>query len=432
MSEQTDSQLQPPRLPNLPPEIVPMRARQFRVPKTLNALRHRNFQLYVVGQLLSTMGTWMQIIAQGWLVYQLSQSELILGIVGFASAIPSLLITPWGGVVVDSVSKRRLLVITQICAMLLALILGALTFLEVVQVWHVLVLTVCIGVVNAFDGPARQAFVVEMVGREDMPNAIAINSMTFNSARVIGPAIAGFLLVTLGAAWCFVINGLSFLAVIVGLLAMRLPNTTQRKGQVNPWEQFRSGVAYAINTDAVSALLLIALNLSLFGITYSTVLPAFVDRVLHQGPGAYGAINMATGIGAVTTGILIARYGDRGDRGRWLYRMALIYPLVLLAFAVTPLYLASLGLAVLLGVGFMSQFTLINTLLQTQIVDEMRGRIMSLYTITFFGLAPFGNLAMGALSEVWGISQTISLSAVIALVLMAVIFYKMPRVRELA
>lgn len=432
MSEPTDHQLQPPRLPNLPPEIVPMRARQFRVPKTLNALRHRNFRLYVVGQLLSTMGTWMQIIAQGWLVYELSQSELILGIVGFASAIPSLLITPWGGVIVDSVSKRKLMVITQTFAMLLALILGALTFLDVVQVWHVLVLTVCIGVVNAFDGPARQAFVVEMVGKEDMPNAIAINSMTFNSARVIGPAIAGFLLVTLGAAWCFVINGLSFLAVIVGLLAMCLPPTPPRKNQTAPWEQFRSGVAYAMNTDAVSALLLIALNLSLFGITYSTVLPAFVDRVLHQGPGAYGAINMATGIGAVSTGILIARYGDRGDRGRWLYRMALIYPLVLLAFAVTPLYFASLGLAMLLGVGFMSQFTLINTLLQTQIVDEMRGRIMSLYTITFFGLAPFGNLAIGALSEVWGISQTISLSAIISLVVMVVIFQKMPRVRQLA
>jgi len=432
MSEPTDNQIQPPRLPNLPPEIAPMRARQFRVPKTLNALRHRNFRLYVVGQLLSTMGTWMQIIAQGWLVYELSQSELILGIVGFASAIPSLLITPWGGVVVDSVSKRKLLVITQIFAMLLALILGALTFLGVVQVWHVLVLTVCIGVVNAFDGPARQAFVVEMVGKEDMPNAIAINSMTFNSARVIGPAIAGFLLVTLGAAWCFMINGLSFLAVIVGLLAMRLPATPPRKRQINPWEQFRSGVSYARHTDAVSALLLIALNLSLFGITYSTVLPAFVDRVLHQGPGAYGAINMATGIGAVTTGILIARYGDRGDRGRWLYRMALIYPLVLLAFAVTPLYFASLGLAVLLGIGFMSQFTLINTLLQNQIVDEMRGRIMSLYTITFFGLAPFGNLAIGALSEVWGISQTIALSAIISLVVMFIIFQKMPRVRELA
>jgi len=432
MSDPLDSPLNPPRLPNLPPEITPLRARQFRIPKTLNALNHRNFRLYVIGQLLSTMGTWMQIIAQGWLVYQLSQSELMLGVVGFASAIPSLLITPWGGVVVDSVSKRKLMIITQSCAMLLAFILAALTFTGVVEVWHVVVLTVCTGIVNAFDGPARQAFVVEMVGREDMPNAIAINSMTFNTARVVGPAIAGYILVVLGADWCFLVNGVSFLAVIGGLLAMRLPPASPRNGQVNAWRQLRSGVAYAVRTNEVGALLLIALTLSLFGITYSTVLPAFVDRVLHQGAGAFGAINMASGIGAVSAAVLVARYGDRGLRGRWLNRMALGYPVVLIAFALNPFYPLSLFLAVFLGLGFMSQFTLINTLLQTQIVDEMRGRIMSLYTLTFFGLAPFGNLAMGALSEIWGIGQTIAVSALIALVLMGVIFYKIPRVRQLA
>ena len=432
MSDLQDSPLDPPRLPNLPSEITPLRARQFRIPKTLNALHHRNYRLYVVGQLLSTMGTWMQIIAQGWLVYQLSQSELMLGVVGFASAIPSLLITPWGGVVVDSVSKRKLMIITQSCAMLLAFVLALLTFTGVVEVWHVLVLTVITGIVNSFDGPARQAFVVEMVGREDMSNAIAINSMTFNTARVVGPAIAGVLLVTLGADWCFLINSISFLAVIGGLLAMRLPPASPRKSQANAWGQLRSGVSYAVHTNEVGALLLIALTLSLFGITYSTVLPAFVDRVLHQGAGAFGAINMASGIGAVSAAVLVARYGDRGFRGRWLNRMALAYPVVLIAFALNPFYPLSLFLAVFLGLGFMSQFTLINTLLQTQIVDEMRGRIMSLYTLTFFGLAPFGNLAMGALSEIWGIGQTIAVSALIALVLMGVIFYKIPRVRQLA
>jgi len=432
MSEPLDRPLDPPRLPNLPPEIVPLRARQFRIPKTLNALRHRNFRLYVVGQLLSTMGTWMQIIAQGWLVYQLSQSELMLGVVGFASAIPALLITPWGGVIVDSVSKRKLMVITQSCSMVLALILAALTFTGIVEVWHVLVLAACAGIVNSFDGPARQAFVVDMVGKEDMSNAIAINSMTFNSARMIGPAIAGVLLVVLGPAWCFAINGVSFLAVITGLLLMRLPPAVPRTVQVQAWQQLRSGVSYALHTNEVGALLLISLTLSLFGITYSTVLPAFVDRVLHQGAGAYGAINVASGIGAVAAAVLVARFGDRGFRGKWLNRVALAYPLVLLAFAVNPFYPLSLALSVLLGMGFMNQFTLINTLLQTQIVDEMRGRIMSLYTITFFGLAPFGNLAIGALSEVWGISQTIALSALIALALMVVIFYKMPHVRQLA
>ncbi len=432
MSAPLEPEIRPRQLPNLPPEVAPLRARQFRIPKTFSALRHRDFQLYVAGQLFSTMGTWMQIIAQGWLVYQLSQSELILGIVGFASAIPALLITPWGGVVVDTVSKRKLMVITQICAMLLAFVLAALTFWEIVQVWHVVVLAVLLGVINAFDGPARQAFVVEMVGREDLSNAIAINSMTFNSARVIGPAVGGFLLATVGADWCFLINGLSFLAVIVGLLAMRVPPAPRRNAQMAPWQQLRSGVVYAARTNEVGALLLLALNLSLFGITYSTVMPAFVDRILKQGPTAFGVINMASGIGAVTAAILIARYGDRGQRGRWLGRMSLAFPVVLLLFALNTNYPMALGLSVLLGLGFMSQFTLINTLLQTQIVDEMRGRVMSLYTLTFFGLTPFGNLAIGVLSETWGLSRTLALSALLTLIFAGLILYRLPRLHRLS
>lgn len=432
MTDSVEPEIRPARLPNLPPEVAPLRARQFRLPKTFSALRHRNFQLYVAGQLLSTMGTWMQIIAQGWLVYQLSQSELILGIVGFASAIPALLITPWGGVVVDSVSRRKLMVITQSCAMLLALILAALTFSGLVQVWHVIVLSVFLGVVNAFDGPARQAFVVDMVGREDLPNAIAINSMTFNSARIVGPAVGGFLLATVGADWCFLINGVSFLAVIAGLLAMRVPPFQPQSKKVAPWQQLRSGVVYAARIDEVAALLLLSLNLSLFGITYSTVLPAFVDQILNQGPAAFGAINMASGIGAVTTAILIARHGDGGQRGVWLTRISLAYPLVLLAFALNSVYPVALGLSVLIGVGFMGQFTLINTLLQTHIDDQMRGRVMSLYTLTFFGMTPFGNLAIGALSEVWGLDRTLALSASITLVFAAIILYKKPCVRQLS
>lgn len=432
MTDSVEPEIHPRRLPNLPPEVAPLRARQFRIPKTFNALRHRNFQLYVAGQLFSTMGTWMQIIAQGWLVYQLSQSELMLGIVGFASAVPALLITPWGGVISDTFPKRNLMVITQSCAMIMALILAALTFSGLVQVWHVIVLTVFLGVINAFDGPARQAFVVDMVGREDMSNAIAINSMTFNSARVVGPAIGGFLLATVGADWCFLLNGISFLAVIAGLLAMRVPPSQPHDGHIAPWQQLRSGVAYAVRTNEVAGLLLLALNLSLFGITYNTVLPAFIDRVLAQGPAAFGVLNMASGIGAVTTAILIARHGDRGQRGIWLSRIALAYPLVLLIFALNSSYVLAVGLSILLGIGFMGQFTLINTLLQTQIDDYMRGRVMSLYTLTFFGMTPFGNLAVGALSEVWGLGRTLALSALLTLGFAALILYKMPRLRQLA
>ena len=186
-------------------------------PDTFAALRHRNFQLYFGGQLISNAGTWMQVIAQGWLVYQLTHSDLALGIVGFAAAVPALIVSPWGGVVVDRVPNRTLLIITQASAMLLAFLLAALSFANVVQEWHIILLAGGIGLVNAFDGPGRQAFVVEMVGRDDLPNAIALNSLMVNSARVIGPALGGILLAVVGAAWCFTINGISFLAVIIGL-----------------------------------------------------------------------------------------------------------------------------------------------------------------------------------------------------------------------
>ena len=427
----TAPEINPPRLPSIPPEVLPLRARQFRVPKTFSSLRHRNFQLFVFGQLISSVGTWMQIIAQGWLVYQLSQSELALGIVGFASALPALVITPWGGVVVDRVPKRKLLVFTQSAAMLLAFILAALTFAGVVQVWHVVALAVGLGVVNAFDGPARQAFVVEMVGRDDLPNAIALNSMTFNGARIFGPAIGGILLAAVGAGWCFFWNGFTFLAVILGLMAMRLPPHQTSNRKLSPWQQLRSGVTYANSIPQVRGLLIMAFIISCFGITYSTILPAFVVKVLQHDAAAFGALNTSAGIGAIITAFLIARSGDNGRRGHWLALSAIAFPIVLCLFALNTFYPLALVLMVFIGMGFMSQFTLINTLLQTNINNEMRGRVMSLYTLTFFGFAPFGNLAMGAVAESWGLSEAIVGSALIALVLSALVLAKVPQLRQL-
>lgn len=427
MSEKLD----PPRLPNIPPEILPMRARQWRVPDTFSALRHRNFQLFVSGQLISNIGTWMQIIAQGWLVFQLSKSELALGVVGFASAIPALIVTPWGGVIVDRFPNRILLMITQAIQMLFAFILAALTFSGTVQVWHVVALAAGLGFVNAVDGPARQAFVVDMVGRSDMPNAIAINSMTFNSARIFGPAVGGLLLYWVGASWCFLINGISFIAVIIGLWMMQLPPHKPKGGKLSPWQQLRSGVVYAASIIEIRALLMMAFILSTFGITYSTVMPAFVQDVLHAGPQAFGVINACSGIGAIIAAVLIARHGGRGTRGYWLCLVALIFPIVLTLFALNHDYSSALILAVLLGVGFMSQFTLINTLLQTRISDEMRGRVLSLYTMTFFSFAPFGNLAMGAIAEKWGLSLAIASSAMLALILSAVVIWRTPELRAL-
>ncbi|MEX1020657.1 MAG: MFS transporter [Litorilinea sp.] len=426
------ARIDPPRAPNLPPEVVPLRARQFRWPRTFAALRHRNYRVFLISQVVSMAGTWMGMIAQGWLVYQLSGSELALGIVGFAGALPALMVAPWGGVLADRVSKRSLLFATQCGAMLVAFALAYLTFTGQVEVWHVVALAAVLGAVNGLDSPVRQAFVVELVGKEDLPNAIALNSMTFNSARIIGPALGGLVLVLFGAAWCFLLNGLTFTSVMLGLLAMRLPARTPSVDISSPLAQLKGGLRYVAESPNLKSLLLLALVFSLFGISYSTVLPAFVAKVLGQGPDAFGAINAASGVGAVTTAFLIARYGERGRRGQWLAIGAITFPVVLILFAVTQHYYTSLVLAGLLGMGFMAVFTLINTLLQTSVADAMRGRVLSLYTLTFFGFTPFGNLLIGSLSEVLGLSLALTLSALLCLGLQLYIFVRTPSLRAMA
>jgi len=398
---------------------------------TFRSLRHRNYQLYFGGQLISVAGTWMQAVAQAWLVYELSHSDLTLGIVGFAAALPALIVSPWGGVIVDRVPKRGLLIVTQASAMLLAFILAALAFTNTVQVWHVVALAAGLGLVNAFDGPARQAFVVEMVGREDLTNAIALNSMMFNSARVIGPAIGGILLASLGSSWCFLLNGLSYLAVIAGLWAMQLSPRTVRRATDAPLKELAGGLKYVWHHVEIFALLMVALIYAVFGLSYATVLPAFADQVLNSGATGYGLLNAAVGLGAVIGALIIARSGGGSSRGRLMVLASLVFPVVLFVFAYTGLFPLSLALALGLGTLFMVQFTLINTMLQLRVADEMRGRVLSLYSLTFFGFAPFGNLATGNLAGYWGLSPTIAISAAVALILFLVVFMFVPRLRKL-
>jgi len=398
---------------------------------TFAAMRHRNFQLYFGGQLVSNIGTWMQIIAQGWVVYQIGHSELILGVVSFASAIPVLVVSPWGGVIVDRMSRQKLLMLTQVGAMILAFILAALMFANAVKEWHIVVLAALLGFVNAFDAPARQAFIPELVGKEDMPNAIALNSIMFNSARVIGPAVAGLVLALVGAAWCFTLNGISFLAVLLGLWLMKLPPHQKVKQTYSPWKQLISGFKYASNNREIFGLILLSLVFSIFGISYSTILPAFVDNTLHLGASAYGWINTATGLGAVTGAFLLASRASHGKRGKWLVITNIAFPLILIVFSVTSSYPLSLLLAYGLGVGFMVQFTTINTLLQTRVEDEFRGRVMGLYTITFFGFSPFGNLLIGFLGEKMGLGIAMTLFAVCSLILSRLVLSRTPEIQKL-
>lgn len=402
------------------------------LPKALAAFQYRNYQLWFGGQLVSLAGTWMQSIAQGWLVYQISRSEFALGLVGFAGAIPILFITPWGGVVVDRVPKRTLLVITQIVMMVLAFALAILYFLNVVQVWHIVVMAALLGVANSFDAPARQAFVVEMVGREHLVNGIAMNSIMFNGARVVGPALGGLLLAAVGAGWCFFFNGVSFLAVIAGLLAMRIPAALPKPPQAaSAWQQLKDGIAYTAHHTDILSLLGLAAVFGVFGFSYSALLPAFVDLVFHAGANGFGFLNAAVGLGAVTGAFLVAQYVDRTRRGTWVVIANIGFSVLLILFAFNQNFPLALGIGFGLGVCFMTQNTNINSLLQTGVSDEMRGRVLSLYTLSFFGLAPFGSLLAGGLAQVWTLSGTVALLAAITLVGSAIIFLANPKLRKL-
>ena len=398
---------------------------------TFVAMRHRNYQLYFGGQLISNIGTWMQVIAQAWVVYQLGHSELTLGLVAFASAIPNLIVSPWGGVIVDRISRRKVLMLTQSGAMLLSFVLAWLTFTNIVQEWHVILLAALTGVITAFDAPARQAITPELVGKKDVANAIAMNSMMFNSARVVGPAIGGMMLATVGAAWCFTVNGISFLAVLIGLWMMKLPPHRKPAHDTSTWKQLVGGFQYAASSLDISTLILLSLVFSIFGVSYTTILPAFVEKNLQLGATAFGWINAATGLGAVTGAFLLVHHVSNNRRGLFLIFTNIAFPLILIVFALTAFYPLSLVLAYLLGLGFMVQFTTINTLLQAQVEDGFRGRVMGLYTLSFFGFSPFGNLLMGALGEKFGLTFVMILFGILSLVLSRLVLARNPGIKTL-
>ncbi len=401
------------------------------VPKAFAAFQYRNYQLWFGGQLISLAGTWMQSIAQGWLVYEISHSEFALGLVSFAAAIPTLIITPFGGVVVDRVPKRTLLVVTQTFMMLLAFVLAALVFTNVVQVWHVVVLAMLLGVVNAFDAPARQSFVVDMVTREHLVNGIAMNSIMFNGARVLGPAIGGALLAAVGAGWCFFFNGISFLAVIAGLLAMRVPKFAPPPKGASSWQQLKDGLRYTLLHKNLAAIILLASVWAIFGGSYGSLLPAFVDQIFHTGAEGYGFLNAAIGLGAMGGGFIIAQFVDKARRGTWLFFANQCFSILLLLFAFNQSFPLALVAGLGLGVSFMIQNTNMNSLLQTGVEDAMRGRVLSLYTLSFFGFSPIGSLLAGSLAQAWSLSGTVGVFAAITLVGSIIIFVRNPGIRKL-
>jgi MFS family permease len=386
----------------------------------LRALRHRNFQLFFGGQLISLIGTWMQTVAQAWLVYRLTNSALLLGSVGFASQFPVFLVAPLGGITADRVNRQRLVIATQIASMILAGVLAALTLTHRVQVWHIFLLAGLLGVVNAFDIPGRQSFLVDMVGKDDLMNAIALNSSMFNGARVVGPAIAGILVAKIGEGWCFAANSLSYIAVIVGLILMHV-HSPARVSKHSPIEDIIEGFRWVNQTKIIRALLLLIGLVSLVGMPYTVLMPIFADKILHGGARGLGILMGATGVGALFGALtLAAKTGVKG-LGRWVTYSCAGLGVSLFCFSYSTSLWLSVALLLPAGYSMMLQMACSNTLIQTMVPDQLRGRVMSVYSMMFMGMAPFGAFFGGALAHRFGAPITVA-SGGIACVLGAIWF----------
>ncbi|OIP65752.1 MAG: MFS transporter [Nitrospirae bacterium CG_4_9_14_3_um_filter_53_35] len=378
----------------------------------LQAFRHRNYRLFFAGQLVSLIGTWMQSVAQSWLVYRLTGSAMMLGLVGFASQIPVFLVAPLGGAVSDRHNRRLILIAAQSASMLLAFALAALTLAHRVHVVHVFVLAAALGVVNAFDIPARQAFVVDMVGRDDLLNAIALNSSMFNGARIVGPALAGVLVASIGEGWCFFANAMSYLAVITGLLMMRITAQARVPLLGSALASIIEGFRFVWAPGPIRALLILLGIISLMGMPYVVLMPIFAGRIFHGGARELGLLMGASGVGALLGALrLAARQGVKG-LGRWVALSAGAFGASLILFSLSRSFWLSAALLIPVGFSMMIEMAASNTLIQTMAPDHLRGRVMAVYSMMFMGMAPLGALLSGALADRIGAPVTVAIGGV--------------------
>jgi MFS family permease len=377
------------------------------------ALRHRNYRLFFTGQSLSLIGTWITRIATSWLVYRLTGSELLLGVVGFCGQIPTMLLAPFAGVLVDRWDRHRLLVVTQVFSMLQTVALAALTLQHVITVRWLLILQIIQGVINAFDTPARQAFVVEMVeDRADLPNAIALNSAMVNGSRIIGPSIGGALIAAVGEGYCFVADAVSYLFVVASLLMMHVAASREERVEARVLHELRDGFQYVRGSAPIRTALIVLAIVSTMAMPYTVLMPAFVDNVLHGGPNTLGILMTASGAGALAGGIYLASRRSVVGLGRVVMYATLIFGVGLIGFAfATRLWVAVLMLPIV-GAGFMVQMAATNTVLQTLVEDRLRGRVMAFYTMAFFGTAPIGSLLAGVAAHRFGARATIAFGGV--------------------
>ena len=401
-----------------------------RLRSTVRALRHRNFRLFFSGQLVSLIGTWMQTVAQSWLVYRLTGSAALLGSVNFASLIPVFLLSPLGGVVADRYSRHRVVIATQAASMLLAAALAGLTLFNVIRVWEIFVLSALLGVVNAFDIPARQAFIIQLTSREDLINAIALNSSAFNGARIIGPAIAGILVAAVGEGWCFFANAVSYIAVIAGLLLMQVAPFKARQSESSALGHVVDGFRFVAHTAPIRALLLLVGMVSLAGMPFSVLMPVFADRILHSGAKGLGILMGISGGGALIGALLLAARRTVRGLGRWIAISAGAFSVLLVLFAYSRWFWLSAALLVPIGFSVMIQMGSTNTLIQSMTPDHFRGRVLAAYSMMLMGMAPIGALIAGVLAEHIGAPATVAAGGVACGIGAAAFAWYLPGIRQ--
>jgi len=395
------------------------------------ALKHRNYRLFFGGQSISLIGTWMQQIAVSWLVYRLTNSAFLLGIAGFLGQIPTFIFTPFAGVIADRYNRRGMLVATQTLAMAQAFILALLVLTKNIQVWHLLILSAFLGVINSFDIPIRQAFTVEMIeNKEDLGNAIALNSSMVNAARLIGPSIAGVLIAYFGEGICFLLNALSYIPVIVSFFAMKIAAKKKRLLNRHILQELKEGFVYAFNSTPIKYILLILGLVSLMGVPYQVLMPVFAKDIFHGGPLTLGFLVAMSGIGALIGALYLAWRKSVLGLAKIIAFSCGLFGLGIIAFSMSSVLWISLLLVLLCGFGMMVQMASSNTILQTIVEEDKRGRIMSFYTMSFMGMAPFGSLLAGSLAAKIGAPHTLFLGGLCCIIAAIMFARKLPLIRE--
>lgn len=401
-----------------------------RWPKAIRSLGYRNFRLYWTGQIISQVGTWLQIVAQGWVVYNLTDSPLMLGLVNFAALLPVVPISLLAGVLSDRFSRKYLIMISEIVMMVQALIMALLLWLNIIQVWHVIVLSLILGAASAIEQPARLAFVVDVVGKDDLSNAVALNASATNAARIIGPAIAGVIIAAIGEAMCFFINGISYLAVILALVAVRIPWKAKEKGALRVAVSLKDGFLYLKENRVVQGLLLVVSLASFLTIPYIALMPVFARDILNVGSVGLGYLLTAVGIGAIIGALLVARQ-QAGRRGEWLMVANFLGPIFLVGFSFSSNFTLSLALVVIVGAFNAVRLTLGNSLTQLNTADDYHGRMMSLFNLLFNGMSRVGALVIGGFAEIISVSWAMGISAAISAMIGLILLFRMPGVRRL-